>query len=351
MASKAFDISDGIFFFFKRFGEKPMAALWIIACQMLFLAGLVAVSLYVMLPAMGSLIELIELDERGHVSDAEALTFAWEFISTLAATGFVLVPISIALVLMFQGAWLRFLTKGEVAAVIPFRFGGDELRLLGVNLIYIALGVLAYLGLIAVVAFFGVGLVGMVELSDHSAGAAVGSALMAFTLALAGFAVVVFFIVNLASAPALTVLDGRLRFFESWGATRDVFWHMLLVYLVVGVMIMILSMIVSFMAQIGMLGAFLPLIGQIEAWESSMTDPTAQEVFAALGELFTQPSVLIFGGLSFLIAAFAQIIFEGMWHGVGAYNACRYRGLVDGEAADAPRLDASHPAGASPSEG
>ena len=47
--------------------------------------------------------------------------------------------------------------------------------------------------------------------------------------------------VRMACAPALTVHQSRFRFFESWTATRGVFWHMLVSYIAVAVMVFILT--------------------------------------------------------------------------------------------------------------
>lgn len=353
MTAKAFDIGEGIFFFFKRVGEKPLAALWIAVWQLGVVAALFALSLYILLPALSGFAELAQLEDASQInmSDAEAFGLVWQVLQPFMAILFLLVPLSILLVVMFQAAWLRFLTRGEVAAVIPFRLGGDEFRLIGVNLLYIVLASVAYVGGIILFAIFGISAVGFIELNADEVAAALSSALVLFIAMLVVIAALIFVAVNLASAPALTVLDRRFRFFESWDATKSVFWHMALVYLVVGTLIIILSTVVSFMVQIALIGAVLPMIQDLILLDETVSDPSVQQVFEVFGNNLLNPGTVIFGGAGIIVAYFAQISFEGMWHGVGAYNACRYRGQTAGEDEGAPVLGADHPAGASPAEG
>jgi hypothetical protein len=351
MQAKPFDIGEAIFFFFKRFGEKPAAALWIAIWQIGLATAVIVGSMFMLWPAYMNLFELAALENTHGMSDVEEMELVFETLAPFFTSMILLVPAGIVLALMFQGAWMRFLTRGEVAAVIPFRFGGDEFRLLGVNILYIVVGTGVYMAAMVLFVVFGLGSAGIVAAGDSSVGAGLGAGLMMFVVFLAMFAAVLFIAVRLASAPALTVHDKKFRFFESWGASDGVFWHMLLVYLVVAVMVMILSMVLGTIIQIAMLGAMIPMIAELSALDDMRGDVSPEEVFAIFGDFLSQPGTMISVGLGLFLTYFMQIAFEGMWHGVGAYNACRYRGDGVGDAEDAPVLGADHPAGASPSEG
>jgi hypothetical protein len=351
MQTKPFDIGEAIFFFFKRFGEKPVAALWIALWQVGVATAVIAASIYLLWPAYMNLFELAAMDDMHGLSDAEEIEMVFATIGPFLTSMVLLVPVGTILALMFQGAWLRFLTRGEVAAAIPFRLGADEFRLLGVNVLYIVVGTVVYIAALMMFVIFGLGTAGIVAVGDSSVGAGLGAGLFMFIAVLAVFAAVIFIAVRLASAPAMTVLDRKFRFFESFDASSGVFWPMLLVYLVVAVMIMILSMIISTAIQLAMLGALFPLIAELSALDDMRGDVSPEDVFAVFGDVLSQPGTMISLGLGFLLTYFMQIAFEGMWHGVGAYNACRYRGESDGAVEDAPVLGADHPAGASPSEG
>lgn len=252
---------------------------------------------------------------------------------------------------MFQAAWLRFLTKGEVKPGIPFRLGGDEMRLLGVNLLYIAIAVVAYLAVALVFVMSALGAALIFKGGSESIGAALGAGLLVLLVGLAIAIVLLVIAVRLASAPGLTVLEGRMRFFESWGATKGVFWPMLVSYLVVGVLVMVISSVIGFMVQILLIGAMLPFIVELVALEESGALIEAEQVFEALSTGLSNPLAVAAVVLAFLVAYASQLVLEGMWNGVGAYNAVRAVGDDDGRDLGAPVLDKDHPVGASPSEG
>ena len=72
MAGKAFDIGDGIFYFFKRFGQNPAGAMWIALWQLIFGAAAVAAVFYFIWPFYSDLIELVMDVESGRIDDDEA---------------------------------------------------------------------------------------------------------------------------------------------------------------------------------------------------------------------------------------------------------------------------------------
>jgi len=351
MATQNFDIGKGIFWFFIRFGEKPGGAIWLIFVQALCALALLALSAMVMGPAYLNLFQLIEADAAGSLSDAEALELVFDTVLPFLSYGFLIIPLGILLAVMFQAAWLRFLTKGEIKPVIPLRLGGDEFRLIGVNLLYIVIAIAAYFGVVAVLGVFGVGAIFMVQGGGDNAALGLGAGLLIFLAFLGILIGLTMLAIRLASAPALTVLDGRLRFFESWEATNGVFWHMLLTYIVVWALMAVVGGVLGGIVQLVVLAAFLPMIIDFVdlAEQGQHVDPDA--ALASLQAWFSDPLTVVSLLIGFGVMYVIQVVFTAVWHSVGAYNAVRARSGGDGEASDAPTLAAGHPMGASPSEG
>lgn len=351
MATQSFDIGKGIFWFFIRFGEKPGGALWLFAFQAICATALLALGVMMMGPAYMNLFDLIEADAGGRMSDAEAMRLFFDVVMPFLTYGFLIIPLSILFAVMFQAAWLRFLTKGEIKPVVPIRLGGDEMRLIGVNLLYLVVASVAYFAVATVVGFFGFGAVMLAHNGGDSAAFGVGGVLLAGLVFLAVLVGLLVMGVRLASAPALTVLDGRLRFFESWEASKGVFWHLLVSYIVAYVIMMVIGGTIGFVFQLVLLAAFFPaIIDLVELAEhGSHVDPDA--ALASLQASLSQPGSVIGLIVGFVMLYAIQVLLEAVWHSIGAYNAVRVRSGGEGEQGDAPKLAADHPMGASPTEG
>lgn len=352
MAGKTFDIGNGIFFFFKRFGQNPAGALWIAFWQMLLGAAAMAAVFYLIWPFYAELIELVIEVEAGRIDDDEAAFAILQSLFGVYSGGFLAGLVGIVASLMFQGAWLRFLVRREVAPVIPLRFGGDEFRLLGVNIMYIVVVMAAYFGIVTLLVTLGVTGGGLLALSgDAQVAGALGFGLIMYLGFLGVFIGAVYLAIKLSSAPALTVHDRKFRFFESWEATNGVFWSMALTYLVVGILIMILSSVLSAGAALPFLGGLMAVAEPLSDFANTNADPSFEDVMTVLRETVFQPvtASLFAGGL--ILFYLMQIMFEGMWHSVAAYNVVRHRADGLGEDGDAPVLGKDHPMGASPSEG
>ena len=351
MTGKAFDIGECIFFFFKRFGKNPLGVIWIAAWQAAVVAGLGALAFVLLGPFYLGLFELVAQEANGSMSEQEVGREVLGLIGPFIASIPLISLAGIMAALMFQAAWLRFLTRGEIAAVIPFRFGGDEFRLLGVNLLYIVVGIAAYLGIVVAAVVIGLVAAGVFAGSDGSMAGGMAGGLIAFLGVMAVCIIVLVFCIRLASAPALTVVDRRIRFFESWTASQGVFWNLALSYLVVIGLIIVLSIVLGTLIQLVFLGALLPLVMDFALLAEGSRAVLPQDVLDLLQESLNSPGVVA-GLVTGLVLGYGmQIVFEGMWHGVGAYNAVRYRADGALEETDAPVLAADHPAGASPSEG
>ena len=307
---------------------------------------------YFIWPFYSQLIDLVLDIEAGRIDDDEA---AFEILRSLLGMysgGMAAGLVGIIASLMFQGAWLRFLVRREVAPVIPFRFGGDEFRLLGVNIMYIVVLIAAYFGVITLLVTLGVSGGGLLALTgEANIAGALGFGLIMYLGVLGVFVGAIYLSIKLSSAPALTVHDRKFRFFESWEATNGVFWPLALSYLVVAILIMILSSILSAGAALPVLGGLLAVAEPLSDFADTHIDPSFEEVMTMLQETFLQPATvtLFLGGAA--IIYLMQVMFEGMWHSVAAYNVVRHRSDGAPDDGDAPVLGADHPMGASPVEG
>lgn len=333
MAQPAYDFADGTFHFFKTFSRRPGSTLGLIIWTMLLYAVLFGAIIAAFAPLFGVIFEAAANDREP--TDTEVLAAfgsAWLGMA-IAILG------SLGVVLMIQGAWLRLLTHGRTAVGIPFRFGADELRLLGVNLCLLAFLLLGYIvgamGFFLIIAgvSFGIGA------GDAAGGAASVFGGLLFSLVI--LVVFVFFALRFAAAPAMTVNEGRFRLFGSFAATKGIWGWMLLSYIVIFFILFFASTVI-YMLQLGV--AFAGLANMTELVDTIDKGGDVEAVF----EMLRQPAILIVLGAVLLLQAVYQIFADAMFHSVGAYAAVRH--AAGGE----PEEDISAPAasvGDAPREG
>ncbi|MCW5725400.1 MAG: hypothetical protein KIS81_10665 [Maricaulaceae bacterium] len=321
---KPFDFPQAAFHFFIVFGRKPVAVLWVALWQVLLYAAVAAAAFMLI---GGPYMQLISTAmTRQEMDPGEVLTL----FAPIMLWAPVLALFGTAVALMAQGAWMRLLVRETVAPLIPFRFGADEFRLLGVNLLYVVLLMAGYI-LFAILFFVLAGAMGVgLAATGESPGLAAGmiGGLLTGLFIIAALCVWVFIAVKLSAAPALTIYDRGFRFIGAAGAVKGVFWWVLLTYIVVALIIFVLAMALGTVVQLIFLGALLPVIGQLAAMEQGPADP--QVLFDMLMDVLRNPATVTMVVIGAVVSLFLQIFYEGMWHGVGAYVARRHRA---GEAA------------------
>jgi hypothetical protein len=122
------------------------------------------------------------------------------------------------------------------------RLGADELRLMGLTLIYILLFIALVVG------------VGMVSGIVVALAGLVGPPAQSFVGWLSipiSFGVIVYVLVRLSLAPVATFAERRLAVFESWGLTRGQFWRLFGAY----VLAIACVVVVGFLALVVFTGA------------------------------------------------------------------------------------------------
>lgn len=144
----------------------------------------------------------------------------------------VMLPISLALWVLFEAASQRRYIRAE-----GFRLalGADEGRLAVVGLIWFALLIVGYLGLLFAALIPGL-IVGLV------AGAPLGFVVGGIVF-LAGFVIALYLFARLSAASALTMRDNQIRFFESWQLTKGHGWQIAGSYFLLFAAFLILSLI------------------------------------------------------------------------------------------------------------
>ncbi len=304
MANTNYNFVDGTFHFFQVFGRRPGTTLGLIAWHSLAYILIVAAAVLVFAPAIPILADAIQSEREPTASDILLLVGSiW-----LGLTAFYLV--TFAFLLMIQAAWLRLLTHGRTAAGIPFRFGADELRLMGVNIVFFLLGNLAVFA-VAIVIFLLSGL-GHAAGGDE-AGAALGGGIAILLLILViPLALVV--AVRFAAAPGMTINEGRFRLFKSVSATAKFWGWMLLSYAVLSFIIYTaVGILFSFLLAFGAFGMF----DIVQAAEALPADASGLEYLG----LLMRPIPMIALGFMLLFLLVFQTVAEAIWHSVGAYSA------------------------------
>lgn len=338
-----YDFTAAAFWFFRCVGRNPGGAFAIALWQVIAYGLLIGLILWLGVPAMLAVMDLAATTDDPDPSQVFAVLGP-----LLALTPF-LVIFALLVALMAQAAWLRLMTRNEVAGGIPFRFGMDELRLLLVNLCLWALVSIGYLVIWAVVATTIVLSVGIGAATEGAIWSGLFVGLIWFVIVVGLGATTIIIMVRFAAAPALSVRQRGFRLLSSFAATKGITGWMVLTYLVLLVIALVGSMIASVIQQMAVLGgamsAIMPIWNDLQAG----TEPELETVMQVLRDAMSNPGVLIALGIIILVQVICQIVVEGLWHGVGAYAAVRHDGGL-GE----NDIDISAPAGSvgtPPSEG
>lgn len=178
----------------------------------------------------------------------------------------VMLPISLALWVLFEAASQRRYIRAE-----GFRLalGADEGRLAVVGLIWVALLVVGYLGLLFAALIPGL-IVGLV--AGGPLGFVVGGIVF-----LAGFVIALYLFARLSAASALTMRDNQIRFFESWQLTKGHGWRLAGSYFLLFAAFLILSLIVYGLVIFVGFALLAPAI------DSSAGSETANAVLSVMG--------------------------------------------------------------------
>ncbi|MBI1234686.1 MAG: hypothetical protein GC208_09310 [Alphaproteobacteria bacterium] len=207
-----FEILTAGFYLFVQAKRRPLAFVWLVFWSIVLFAALFGGIFLAIRPFEGL------SPENGEVPPEDLVWF-------FAAILFALVGMLVFFLVFYTG-WNRFLVGRKLPALIPFRLGLDEGRSFVVGLVHMALLMGVYL--LMIIPFFVFMMLVSIPLSatgtEPGGWAMAGSAiavllfygLYLFGLLAAG--------VKFAPAYAMTVLEKRIVIFDSWEATKGVFW-------------------------------------------------------------------------------------------------------------------------------
>lgn len=188
-------------------------------------------------------------------------------------------------------------------------FGGDELRLLVVGLIWAVFIVVSYIlsliltGLLTGFVFAGLGAGG-----DNSA--LLGSGFLASMLT--SWLIWAYFAVRLSPAAAITIRDQKIAFFDAWGATRGRFWTLFGAFIVLAILIGIVWMFMYMIIGAGLGASVYANVAEIE---QAQDDPVA-----LIGALLTFDIVgTLLAGYVIMIAMQGLVLY--VWAGPAALAA------------------------------
>jgi len=206
--------TDVAFEGFRLTRERPRAVLAWALCYLGFTVALLIVAYLTLGPQW----EATVLDAQRAGNDPVALQGYYQKLAPLWAAG---LPLLLLVQSVLTCAVYRAVLRPREARAGYLRLGGDELRMLILNLI---LG-LVWLGVLTAVTF----VTGMAA----SAAATSSTSPMVLLGAVATAGAIcggVTVLVRLSLAGPMTFAERRLRVFESWALTRTVFWRLLLAY-------------------------------------------------------------------------------------------------------------------------
>lgn len=203
---------------------------------------------------------------------------------------------------VFEAAVQRHYVRDEG---FRMRLGGDEFRLIVVGLIWFVFMFLCQLATFLVASISTGSLI--YALDNELAG---GIAFLTI-FALAG-SVWLWLVVRLAPASAMTIRDGKIKFFDAWGASRGRFWSLLGAYVVLAIIMWFAAVITWFVFGTSVVAS---LMNQAAAIERAADNPLALfnmiMTFDVLGPIAT-------GFLGWLLL---QGFFIYMWAGPAALAA------------------------------
>jgi len=335
MSVARYEFVDATFHFFKVFGRRPLRVVSLAIWQLIAYGALTALVITAAWPVFSL---LMSAGVQGVDPDPDAL-----LATLIRGWGLIMLAVlaSFVLILMVQGAWLRLLARDEMAPIIPFRFGADELRLLGINLLFSVFLIAGYLltALVFVV-------INTAVLGADQPGGVVVQALANTGLVIVALFAWILIMLGFAASPALAVRQRGFRFFSGFAASRGRKGKMFLSYLVLILVNLMILIFAGVFQQVIMLIGAADLIAILPELE---TTKTAGQAWALVSDRVSMSGFVIAIVLAMLIQLLAQFVGEGLWHGVGAYVATLHDGGFD---ADAPIESAPRESvGAAPLEG
>lgn len=196
--------------------------------------------LVIMQPAMASIAKMQQAQLAGAQPDPGEM---------LGAMGplFLLYPVILIVLVAFFAAVVRATTRAGSDSFGFLRFGMDELRLIGLGVLFVVAFFVVYIIAVIIIAALG----GIVGVASPTVGVALAG--------IAGFAFLCFLIwaqIRLSLTGAMTVMQGRIVVTDGWRATKGHFWTLLGTSLVLWLGFLLIALAVVAMTNPGLLAAY-----------------------------------------------------------------------------------------------
>jgi hypothetical protein len=232
-----FSASDMALAGFRIVRERPKAvAIWAaiqFAISVIFAFGMISMAG----PALMSLNAVNTAPVRDPAQTLALLRQLGPFYLSLVVFSLVFYP-------MLYSTMNRAVLRPAEEGFAYIRLGADELRQFGLFLLIVAIGIVAYIGLIIVMVVIIAPVSMMLGAGGANAsGAYVVAALLAVVLGFAAIGLWIYVWVRLSLASPLTFATRRVNLFGSWRLTRGLFWPMFGAYAVAVILAMIVSLL------------------------------------------------------------------------------------------------------------
>ena len=237
------------------------------------------------------------------ISASELLT-GRQLLDALLVTAPVIL-LGLAVLNVMAAAVYRVIFRHDDTRFGYLRLGADELRLMGLTLIYIFL----FIGLVVAVGMVSGIAVALASLAGPAAQGVIGWLSLPVS-----FGVILYVLVRLSLAPVATFAERRIAVFESWTLTRGKFWPLLAAY----------ALAVCCIVVVGILAlvAFTAVVGAIVL----LTGGQLSDVGAILNP--KDPSLRSYLSLGLIASMVVSSVFSALWNAViAAPGAVAYQQL------------------------
>lgn len=215
---------------------------------------------------------------------------------------------------VLYAAAMRAVLRPDAGGLAYLQLGLDELRLLGLLVLFGIAGFVIMLGFIFLVGIFGVG----AAVGSESSGA---TAIAMILASIAAFALFLFLIVRFSLAFPLTLHRQQIVIGEAWRLSRGRFWTLFGAALVITLIITVLNMAVSMFTMGSYLSDMMAAAGNPEAAARAMETQTRS--FGQFGPLM-------------ILSSLGGAIIAGLWVTLaGGSIATAAKLLLDDELDDA----------------
>ncbi|MFN7163177.1 MAG: hypothetical protein ACK4P2_00010 [Hyphomonas sp.] len=227
--------------------------------------------------------------------------------------------------------WAMFETASQRRYIFGRRFslgfGADELRMMVVGLLWGLMGFVIFFLPVILIFFSTFGLILSAEFEADPEAAA--PQIIATVFGMFGLMVLlgplyIFFATRLAPCFGMTLKEGRIVFFDAWGASRGRFWPIFGAYVILVICAGMISQVISGVMQVMMMPALMAIPSDAGA---SMEDVQA---------VLLSPGFLIPMGLLYFLMFFMQGLTQ---HVAGAPAALAARHDPRNDMDDAARVD------------